>query len=116
MCARKMASEYDDVDVTSNQPGLIYIIQEASSNYFKVGVSMNGITLGQRLKNLQSGNWRKLTVKETYEVSKMNLAENDAHQTLKDKQVCEGGGQEWFQGDFQTINAAVKAAVEKYPR
>lgn len=110
-----MASEYyDEVDL--NEPGLIYIIQEASSNNFKVGVSNNENNLAQRVRNLQSGNWRKLTLKKKYQVSNMKLAENDAHHTLRDVQIREGGGQEWFCSDFQRIDAAVAAAAGKYPR
>lgn len=113
--ATKMASEYyDEVDL--NEPGLIYIIQEASSNNFKVGVSNNENNLAQRIRNLQSGNWRKLTLKKKYQVSNMKLAENDAHHTLRDVQIREGGGQEWFRSDFQRIDAAVAAAARKYPR
>lgn len=110
-----MASEYyDEVDL--NEPGLIYIIQEASSNNFKVGVSNNENNLAQRVRNLQSGNWRKLNLKKKYQVSNMKLAENDAHHTLRDVQIREGGGQEWFCSDFQRIDAAVAAAARKYPR
>jgi len=109
-----MASEYyDEVDL--NEPGLIYIIQEATSDYFKVGASKNENTLRLRLLNLQSGNWRKLTVKQKYEVSNMKLAENDAHYTLRNVHVDEGGGQEWFRSSFRNINAAVAAAAKKYP-
>ena len=110
----KMASEYYD-EVALNEPGLIYIIQEATADYFKVGVSKNETTLRQRLLNLQSGNWRKLTLKQRYEVSNMKLAEDDAHNTLRDVQVHEGGGKEWFHSGFQTINNAVAAAARKYP-
>ena len=111
--ASKMASEdYDEVDL--NEPGLIYIIQEATSDYFKVGVSTNENALGRRLQNLQSGNWRKLTLRQRYEVSNMKLAENDAHYTLRNVQVREGGGQEWFRSGFRTINDAVAAAARKY--
>ena len=109
-----MASEYYE-EVALNEPGLIYIIQEATSDYFKVGVSKNENTLHQRLLNLQSGNWRKLTLRQRYKVSNMKLAEDDAHDTLKDVQVHAGGGQEWFHSDFQTINEAVAAAASKYP-
>ena len=108
-----MASEcYDEVDL--NEPGLIYIIQEATSENFKVGVSNNENNLTRRLRNLQSGNWRELTIKKTYKVSNMKLAENDAHHTLRNVQIREGGGQEWFHSDFRTINAAVAAAAKEY--
>ena len=110
----KMASEYHE-EVDLHEPGLIYIIQEATLDYFKVGVSKNENTLRSRLLNLQSGNWRKLTLKERYKVSNMKLAEDDAHNTLRDVQVHEGGGQEWFHSGFQTINDAVEAAARKYP-
>ena len=98
-----------------NKPGYIYIIQEGTSNYYKVGASENEGTLVKRLSNLQSGNWRKLTIKQTNDVSNMNLAEQDAHDKLEPQNVSQGGGTEWFQGPFQTIKAAVKAAAAKYP-
>ena len=105
----------DIVDANLNQPGLIYIIQEATSNYFKVGVSTNEETLKRRILNLQSGNWRKLIFRQKNAVSKMNFAENDAHNSLRDVQVREGGGQEWFHSDFERISDAVNAAARKYP-
>jgi len=109
-----MASEcYDEVDM--KEPGFIYIIQEASSDNFKVGASNIENNLAHRIRNLQCGNWRKLTLKKKYEVSSMKLAEDDAHRTLKDRFV-RGGGQEWFRSSFQTINDAVAAAAKKYPR
>ena len=104
----------DQVDAL-NEPGLMYIIQEATSNYYKVGVSKNEGTLASRLSNLQSGNWRKLTIKQTSAVSNMNLAEQGAHNELEAEHVSQGGGTEWFQGPFQTIKAAVDAAAAKYP-
>ena len=99
-----------------NEPGLIYIIQEATSDIFKVGVSNNEDNLALRLQNLQSGNWRKLTIREKYIVSNMKLAEGDAHYTLRGVQIHAGGGQEWFHSDFQRIKAAVKNAARKYRR
>lgn len=99
-----------------NEPGLIYIIQEATSQNFKVGVSNNESNLTLRVQNLQSGNWRKLFIRKIYEVSSMKLAEDDAHRTLEDVQIRKGGGQEWFRSSFQIIDAAVAAAAAKYPR
>ena len=104
----------DQVDAL-NEPGLMYIIQEATSNYYKVGVSKNEGTLASRLSNLQSGNWRELTIKKTNDVSNMNLAEQDAHNKLEPEHVSKGGGTEWFQGPYPTIKAAVDAAAAKYP-
>ena len=104
----------DQVDAL-NEPGLMYIIQEATSNYYKVGVSKNEGTLASRLSNLQSGNWRELTIKKTNDVSNMNLAEQDAHNKLEPEHVSKGGGTEWFQGPYPTIKAAVEAAAAKYP-
>ena len=40
MYTAKMASKYNE-EVDLNEPGLIYIIQDATSDYFKVGVSTN---------------------------------------------------------------------------
>ena len=105
----------DIVDVNLNQPGLIYIIQEALSNYFKVGVSTTKETVKRRISNLQSGNWRRLTLKQTNAVSNMNLAEKEAHKSLQDVQVRAGGGQEWFHSSFERISDAVNAAAGKYP-
>ena len=104
----------DQVDAL-NEPGLMYIIQEATSNYYKVGVSKNRGTLASRLSNLQSGNWRKLTIEQTSAVSNMNLAEKDAHKKLKAHHIIQGGGTEWFEGPYQKIKDAVDAAAAKYP-
>ena len=98
-----------------NEPGLLYIIQEGQSNYYKVGVTKNQDTLKSRLQNLQSGNWRKLTIKQASEVSNMNLAEQYAHDQLEDYHVNEGGGQEWFNGQLAVIKRAVDDAVKHYP-
>ena len=105
----------DIVDVELNKPGFIYIIQEATSDYFKVGVSTNEETLKQRISNLQSGNWRMLTLEQKNKVSNMKLAENYAHNLLRDVQVKEGGGKEWFKSSFETIKDAVDAAANEYP-
>jgi hypothetical protein len=110
-----MAMECCEDVMALNEPGLLYIIQEATSEYFKVGVSKNDASLKARLRNLQSGNWRKLTIKQKSQVSNMNLAEQDAHDTLKGVHVDVGGGTEWFKSDYQTIKAAVDAAAHKYP-
>ena len=96
-----------------NEPGLLYIIQEGQSDYYKVGVTKNQDTLKSRLQNLQSGNWRKLTIKQASKVSNMNSAEQYAHDQLKALQVKAGGGQEWFRQ--LTIKGAVDDAVKKYP-
>ena len=105
----------DFVDAKLKQPGLIYIIQEGTSNYFKVGASENENTVKLRVLNLQSGNWRKLTLIQTKSVSNMKLAEDEAHNSLQQVHVQAGGGQEWFNSSFQTIADAVNAAAGKYP-
>ena len=99
-----------------NEPGLLYIIQEGQSDYYKVGVSKNQNTLKSRLQNLQSGNWRELTIKQASRVSNMNSAEQYAHDLLEDYHVNEEGGQEWFQGPLATIESAVDEAANEYPR
>ena len=99
-----------------HEPGLLYIIQEGKSNYYKVGSSKNQNTLMSRLKNLQSGNWRELTIKQDSEVSDMNSAEQYAHYLLEDYHVEKGGGQEWFNGPLATIESAVDEAANEYPR
>ena len=105
----------DFVDAKLNQPGLIYIIQEGTSDYFKVGASENEQTVKLRVSNLQSGNWRKLTLIQTHRVSNMKLAEDEAHRSLKQVHVQAGGGREWFNSSRQTIEDAVNAAARKYP-
>jgi hypothetical protein len=41
----KMAKECCEDVMALNEPGLLYIIQEATSQYFKVGVSKNDMLL-----------------------------------------------------------------------
>ena len=44
---------------------IVYIIEEAGTNNFKVGISKSYQSLGRRLSNLQSGNPRLLTIVHT---------------------------------------------------
>lgn len=98
------------------EPGLLYIIQEGESDeYFKVGVTKNEDTLKSRLQNLQSGNWRKLTLKQKSKVNNMNLAESFAHNELKAYNIKAGGGTEWFKTNYQTVKDAFDKAVSQYP-
>ena len=98
-----------------NEPGLLYIIREGNSMNYKVGVSNDEESLRRRLSNLQGGNWRKLTVMHTSPVSNMNLAEQDAHNTLRGKRKKAEGGTEWFEAPIETIRDAVEAAAAEYP-
>lgn len=44
-----------------------YLIQEADSNTFKVGVTQSMKTLKRRLRNLRTGNWRLLSVAHLFQ-------------------------------------------------
>ena len=105
-----------DFTDAANAPGFLYILQEGKPNtYYKVGTSKDWETLPKRIANLQCGNWRELKLEKCSKVSNMNTAEKYAHGILEDEQVIEGGGTEWFKGDFKTMEAAVDAAATKYP-
>jgi hypothetical protein len=115
-----MANECcEDLMADMNVPGCLYIIQEDNTQlgtgqpqYFKVGISGN---VSKRLQDLQTGNWRKLTMNQHKKVSNMSKAEKYAHNLLEPQKWNRGGGTEWFHGDYQVIKHAVDAAAEKYP-
>lgn len=94
------------------EPGYIYVIQEGSNQCFKVGVSEDP---DSRVDQLQTGNYRRLTLKYSKHVKNMSAAENDAHQRLKDLRIQEGGGKEWFRGEYQKIQRKVYEVYRKHP-
>ena len=76
-------------------PGYLYIVQMGDILYFKYGITVDP---KNRLKNLQTGNPRKLVMKYRA-VAKMLPAENDFKVRIEKNYALPGGvngGQEWF--------------------
>ena len=85
------------------------------TGYFKVGVSYDDP--GKRLRQLQTGNPRELTLPYHNAVSNMIGAEKVAHDDLDSKNLRgkENGGKEWFKSNQATILASVQKAVNAFP-
>ena len=110
-------ADYSQAGGALNRSGFMYIIQEENTDYYKVGVSDNAESM---MRNLKGGNWRKLVLKWSIEVSNMNFAEQAANSTLKRpgndvQHMREGGDTEWFEGPYESILNAVRTAARKYP-
>lgn len=66
-----------------------FIIEEGDYSHVKIGRTRRGVKF--RLKDLQSGNWRKLTIWKSVE----NLSENEVHTMFDTQRVIK----EWFEVD-----------------
>ena len=107
-------------------PGYIYIMQErttagGSGLLYKVG-GVEGASgkVDTRRGNLQTGNPRKLEVKERYQVGNCKKAESAAHEAVNDDYgVYYGGGREWCKvtsaNQYDDFKNGVKEAADKYP-
>ena len=79
--------------------GFVYIVREGppappNEILFKVGGSED---VPERMKDLKTGNPRKLTVKKSYMVTDCKTAENVAQAAVEKKYRSDyGGGTEWF--------------------
>ena len=92
--------------------GFVYIIAEAGTTLFKVGRSNDPIT---RLRNLQSGNPRRLSIRAQFDVIDDAAAEASAHRAIAAYRANLGGGTEWFDvGNYNTLYNLVQTAVASY--
>lgn len=94
------------------EPGFIYVIQEGLDQCFKVGVSKDPVS---RVNQLQTGNYRRLKLRYFKPVDDMSAAEDEAHQRLGDLRIQEGGGKEWFRGEYQNIEEQVNEVYTNHP-
>lgn len=84
---------------TEEEPNFVYVIQEGQSKFVKVGCTNNPI---KRKRNIQVGNFRKLTyilVIELKENSNKYSAEKVAQDYLENNNFATklvGGGTEWY--------------------
>ena len=106
-------------------PGYIYIMQEKTATggsglLYKVG-GVEGASgkVDTRRGNLQTGNPRKLEVKERYQVGNCKKAESAAHGAVNnDYGVYYGGGREWCKvtsDNYDDFKDKVNNAANEYP-
>ena len=88
--------------------GHVYIIAEKTrkneyTGFYKIGKTKQD--LSERLRNLQTGNPRKLEYLEFVEVVDINAAESRAHAAATKRRFKsdEGGGTEWYIADPQYL-------------
>eukprot|EP00731_Ephydatia_muelleri_P002500 Em0001g2500a len=103
--------------VTQDEPGTIYIIQTAGTNYYKIGRTTRNVN--ERLAELQVGNPLLLVVRAQFVVTANVAAENAALTAARNPALNYRngvtGGTEWFNAanyvDFRNV---VSLAVNPY--
>lgn len=79
--------------------GIVYILAEENSQYIKIGMTNQSVQ--SRLKNLQTGNPRRLQIKRIYHCENMAALEQKLHNLLQDCHVI----LEWFViDDLSTVD------------
>jgi hypothetical protein len=97
--------------------GLIYVLQQAKSNFYKVGLTSG--TVGQRIKQLQTGNPQQIKEVFSQNVKDVGKAEGAAHRAVKQYHAKEthGGGVEWYEvpkPQVKNFINSIKVAISKY--
>ena len=89
--------EADEPMAEIQRKGLIYILQQAGSNFYKVGFTSRNVN--SRLKELQGGNPNKIVPVYQQRVKNVGQAEKAAKDSVKNFHVHPrlGGGVEWYE-------------------
>lgn len=104
-------------EVDAAVQGYVYVLREGNGTLYKIGRALD---VNERVRNLQTGNPRKLNIKQKpYEVSDYTAAENAAHKAVEDDYKANlGGGTEWYEvkdEERETFFGKIEEAVGKYP-
>ena len=109
----------------SNVSGYVYIMQERTTTggsglYYKVGgVEGDSKKVDTRRGNLQTGNPRKLVVKERFAVSNCRDAEKACQHAVSHYEVKGfGGGTEWFEvrsNSYLEFRNSIKNVAGTFP-
>ena len=97
--------------------GLIYILQQAGSNFYKVGFTSRNVN--SRLKELQGGNPHKIVPVFHRSVKDVGQAEKAAKDSVK-KYNCQhkyGGGVEWYEvpkAEKNKFLSTIKGAIGRF--
>lgn len=92
--------------------GKVYILRMSETNYFKIGYTANSVKA--RVRSLQTGAPRKLTVYAVCELGDAWLLERRMHQDLFDCKT--DGGDEWFELEPANLNAYLERLEKEYNR
>ena len=100
----------------AQRTGFVYILREDVGPYHKVGITND---VDRRVRDLQTGNPRKLHVVYKKEVNDVSKAETAAKEAAKDFKVSASmqGGTEWYNVPANQYNAfenAIEHAINAY--
>ena len=97
--------------------GFIYVLKEGAGRFYKIGFTTS--TVAKRIKQLQTGNPRKITEVFSQKVSDVRAAEQAAKAATK-KFHAHGsmqGGTEWYDvatNKYSGFLGAIKAAINRF--
>ena len=99
------------------RPGLVYVLKEAGSNFYKVGLTSGNVN--DRIKQLQTGNPRKISAVFSQMVTDVGQAEKAAKDAVKKYHAQEtyGGGTEWYEvasNEYSSFLNTIEGAIKRY--
>lgn len=92
-------------------PDVVYVVAEEGGAWCKVGISASN-DINRRLRELQMGNPRRLTIVFTLQTETARAIERIAHSMLWRNHAGNKARSEWFSVTAQEAIEAVKAATE----
>ena len=97
--------------------GLVYILKQAGSNFYKVGLTSGSVT--NRIKQLQTGNPNKISEVFSQKVKDVGQAEKAAKDAVKKYHAHPKyqGGMEWYEVPSKESSSfinTIKGAVSRF--
>ena len=97
--------------------GLVYILKQAGSNFYKVGLTSGSVT--NRIKQLQTGNPNKISKVFSQKVKDVGQAEKAAKDAVKKYHAHPKyqGGMEWYEVPSKETSSfinTIKRAVSRF--
>ena len=94
--------------------GLLYVLKQARSNFYKVGFTSGSVA--DRIKQLQTGNPQRITIMFFETVTDVGKAEKAAKTSVKEFSILNKhqGGTEWYEvpeGKYSSFKTRIEEAI-----
>lgn len=105
------------VEQVQGSPGLVYVLRQARSNFYKVGLTRGRVA--DRIRNLQTGNPQRISEVYSEKVTDVGQAEKAAKDSVKSFNVFEKyqGGTEWYEVpkyQYPRFMRRIKSAIRRF--